>query len=56
LSGSENVVPAKEKEQRMLTRIMAPLPLNRLKTSLQAFTRFAVDFAGPFVKIQGRGK
>jgi len=35
---------------------MAPLPLNRLKTSLQAFTRAAVDFAGLFVTVQGRGK
>jgi len=35
---------------------MAPLPLNRLKTSLKAFTRSAVDFAGPFITIQGRGK
>ncbi|MCG8047968.1 MAG: hypothetical protein N0E48_20505 [Candidatus Thiodiazotropha endolucinida] len=37
-------------------QIMAPLPLSRLKTSLRAFTETAVDFAGPFVTIQGRGK
>ena len=35
---------------------MAILPLNRLKISLRAFVRTAVDFAGPFVTIQGRGK
>ena len=35
---------------------MAPLPLNRLKLSLRAFTRTAVDFGGPFVTIQGRGR
>lgn len=37
-------------------QIMAPLPLNRLKSSLRAFTRTAVDFGGPFVTVQGRGK
>ena len=35
---------------------MTPLPLNRLKLSLRAFTRTAVDFGGPFVTIQGRGR
>ena len=39
-------------------QIMAPLSraLNRLKLSLRAFTRTAVDFGGPFVSIQGRGR
>lgn len=37
-------------------QIMAPLPTARLKTSLRAFTRSAVDFAGPFITVQGRGK
>jgi len=35
---------------------MASLPLNKLATSLQAFITFAVDFAGPFVTVQGRSK
>jgi len=35
---------------------MAPLPLNQLKASLRAFVRMAVDFARPFVTIQGGGK
>ena len=35
---------------------MAPLPLNRLTTSLRAFARVGVDFAGPFITVQGRGK
>ena len=35
---------------------MAPLPLNRLTTSLRAFTKVAVDFGGLFLTIQGRGK
>ena len=35
---------------------MAPLPKIRLKLPLRAFARTAVDFAGPFVTIQVRGK
>ena len=35
---------------------MAPLPLARLETSMRALTKTAVDFAGPFVTVQGRGK
>ena len=35
---------------------MAPLPLARVQTSLRAFTRTSVDFGGPFITIQGRGK
>ena len=37
-------------------QIMAPLPISRLKMSLRAFTRTAVDFWGPFITVQGRGK
>jgi len=46
----------KRRKAKNATQIMAPLPLNRLKTSLRAFTRCTVDFAGPFVAVQGRGK
>ena len=35
---------------------MAPLPISRLKKSLQAFTRTAVDFGGPSITVQGQGK
>ena len=28
---------------------------SRLKKTLRAFTRTAVDFAGPFITVQGRG-
>ncbi|XP_065893456.1 uncharacterized protein [Dysidea avara] len=35
---------------------MAPLPQNRLTTSLRAFTKTAVDFGGPFMTMQGRGR
>lgn len=37
-------------------QIMAPLPLNRLKSSLRSFTRTAVDFGGLFITVQGRGR
>ena len=37
-------------------QIMAPLPIARLQTSLRAFSRTAVDFGGPFITVQGRGK
>ena len=37
-------------------KIMAPLPIARLQTSLRAFSRTAVDFGGPFITVQGRGK
>ena len=43
------------KRAKNATQIMAPLPLNRLKTSLRALTRAAVNFTGPFVTVQGRG-
>ena len=46
----------RKQKARNSVQIMAPLPLNRLQTSLRAFTKSAVDFAGPFVTVQGRGK
>ena len=41
---------------KIAQQIMAPLPLNRLTTSLRAFAKVAVDFGGPFMTMQGRGK
>ncbi|XP_044172109.1 uncharacterized protein LOC122956527 [Acropora millepora] len=35
---------------------MAPLPRIKVKEPLRAFSKIAVDFAGPFFTIQGRGK
>ena len=46
----------RRRKSKPCQQIMAPLPTSRLKTSLRAFTRCAVDFAGPFITIQGRGK
>ena len=37
-------------------QVMAPLPACRLKEPLRAFARVAVDYAGPFMTVQGRGK
>ena len=45
-----------KRKAKIAQQIMAPLPLNRLTTSLRAFTRVAVDFGGPFMTVQGRGK
>ena len=36
----------KRRKARNANQIMAPLPLNRLETSLKAFTKVAVDFGG----------
>ena len=41
---------------KVAQQIMAPLPLNRLTTSLKAFAKVAVDLGGPFMTVQGRGK
>ena len=46
----------KRRKAKQAEQIMAPLPINRLKPSLRAFVRTAVDFAGPFITRQGRGK
>ena len=44
-----------KRKAKVTQQIMAPLPLNRLTTSLRAFTKVAVDFGGPFMTVQGRG-
>jgi hypothetical protein len=37
-------------------QIMAPLPEQRLSVSMRAFVHTSVDYAGPFITRQGRGK
>ena len=49
-------VTCKRRKAKQAEQIMTPLPINRLKPSLTAFVRTAVDFAGPFLTRQGRGK
>lgn len=46
----------RRRKSKPCQQIMAPLPTSRLKMSLRAFARSAVDFAGPFITVQGRGK
>ncbi|XP_064645117.1 uncharacterized protein LOC135498663 [Lineus longissimus] len=41
---------------KVATQIMAPLPKTRVKTSVRAFTRTSVDFGGPFITKQLRGR
>ena len=46
----------KRRKARCTNQLMAPLPAIRLKEPLQAFARASVDFGGPFITIQGRGR
>ena len=46
----------RRKKAKAASQVMAPLPVTRLGMSLSAFTHTAVDFGGPFITIQGRGK
>ena len=45
-----------KRKAKIAQQIMAPLHLKTITTSLRAFTRVAVDFGGPFMTVQGRGK
>ena len=56
VNGKESAVNVGRGRQRLLNRYWPALPKIRLKLPLRAFARTAVDFAGPFVTIQGRGK
>jgi hypothetical protein len=46
----------KRRRAKGMQQIMAPLPSFRFEEPLEVFARTAVDFAGPFETIQGRGK
>ncbi|XP_053402917.1 uncharacterized protein LOC128558105 [Mercenaria mercenaria] len=46
----------KLRKARPKEQIMAPLPNIRHNMPLRAFVHVAVDYAGPFVTVQGRGK
>ena len=46
----------RNRKAKVAKQIMAPLPKIRLKLPLRTFAQTAVDFARPFVTIQGRGK
>ncbi|XP_070581780.1 uncharacterized protein [Ptychodera flava] len=44
----------RQQKAKSASQVMAPLPNIRLKMPLRAFADVAVDYAGPFVPIQGR--
>ncbi len=46
----------KRRKAKAVNQVMAPLPLKRLQSPLKAFDRVSVDFGGPFITVQGRGK
>ena len=46
----------KRKKAKPAQQVMAPLPKMRLGTPLRAFARVGVDYAGPLLTKQGRGK
>ena len=45
----------KRRKAKVANQVKALLPLNRL-VPLKAFSRVSVDFGGPFITVQGRGK
>ncbi|XP_067667337.1 uncharacterized protein [Haliotis asinina] len=47
---------SRRQKAKPTAQIMAPLPKMRLRYSLRAFEQTGVDYAGPFLTIQGRGK
>ena len=46
----------KRRRNRPAAQIMGPLPQVRLRFTFRAFDQTAVDYAGPFTTIQGRGR
>ena len=46
----------REEKQKIAKQIMAPFPAIRFKQPLRAFSRVSIDYGGPFITIQGRGR
>ena len=46
----------KRRKAKAAQQIMAPLPRVRLQLPLRAFAQVSVDYGGPFIAVQGRGK
>ena len=48
----------KRRRANAATQIMAQLPISRLQMpeSLRCFVHTVLDFAGPYITVQGRGK
>ena len=51
-----NCTECRKRKAKPASQVMAPLPRLRVKEPLRAFSKIAVDFAGSFFTIQGRGK
>ena len=52
----KNCTECRKRKAKPARKVMAPLPRIKVKEPLRAFSKIAVDFAGPFFTIQGRGK
>ena len=50
----KDCVVCRRRKAKLATQVMAPLPDIRLKMSLRPFADAAVDYAEPFITIQGR--
>ena len=46
----------KKRKTKLATQIMAPLPKVRLRFTYRPFDQSVVDYAGPFITVQGRGR
>ena len=46
----------KKRKTKLATKVMAPLPSVRLRFTFHPFDQSAVDYAGPFITVQGRGR
>ena len=51
-----NCYSCKRRKAKIAKQIMAPFPALRLKKPLRAFSKVSVDYGGPFITIQGRGR
>ncbi|KAJ8025043.1 hypothetical protein HOLleu_35134 [Holothuria leucospilota] len=51
-----NCVVGKRNSVKPATQVMAPLPKQRVRTSLRAFSKVAVDYGEPFFTVQGKRK
>ena len=46
----------KKRKGKAASQVKGPLRKVRLRFSMRAFAQTAVDYGGPFITIQGRGK
>ena len=52
----KNCNECEKRKAKLAKQIMAPLPALRFREPLRAFTKIGLDFAGPFITKQRRGK